>query len=264
MAISDQSLALEAARAGAEVVRAGFGSIQITTWKGDANPVTEIDHAAEEAILQIIHRTHPGDQAMAEESGGEDWEAGRVWIIDPLDGTVNFIHGIPHLAVSVALWNGGRPSVAVVIDVIHGEEFAAVSGEGATLNRQPIRVSAQESFAHSLIATGFPYDRNLHAQGYTDNVAPILERAQGVRRFGSAALDLAWVAAGRYEGYWEFGIAPWDTAAGALLIMEAGGVVTNHRNEAYRPGDVAVVGSNGHIHVDFIDAVGRRVPGHIE
>ena len=220
---SDLDVALDAARTGAAIVFAALGSVVGTRFKGDANPVTDVDQQAEEAIIGLLRRLRPEDAILAEESGGAGWEEGRVWIVDPLDGTVNFIHGIPHISVSVALWVDGLPAVGVVEDVTRHEEFIAQQGMGATIEAGSIKVSEEQILKQAMIATGFPYDRNLHGEAYAANLGQVLTRVQGIRRLGSAALDLAWVACGRYDGYWEFGISPWDTGAGVLLITEAGG-----------------------------------------
>jgi myo-inositol-1(or 4)-monophosphatase len=263
MPITDLEVARLACRAGVEVVRSAFGRLITTEFKSDANPVTEVDRRSEDAIISVIRRHRGADSVLAEESGGEGWDRGRVWIIDPLDGTVNFIHEIPHVSVSVALWEDGRPLVGVVTDVMHSEEFTAAMGGGAFLNGERIEVSVEARLSHSLIATGFAYDRNLHAAGYADTLGSVLSRVQGIRRFGSAALDLAWVAVGRYEGYWEFGIAPWDSAAGVLLITEAGGTVTNHHGDTYCPDDAGVVSSNGRIHTEFLGEIKSNLPSHL-
>jgi myo-inositol-1(or 4)-monophosphatase len=251
----DLDVALEAARVGAATVAAAFGSPVDAQWKSDANPVTQIDRDAEAAIIDVISDMRPDDKVLGEETGGADWTDGRVWIIDPLDGTVNFIHGIPHLAVSVALWSDGVGAVGVICDVTRREEFTAVRGKGAWLNQHEIAVSKQDLLATSLVATGFPYDRNLHGRRYASVMGEVLTRAQGIRRFGSAALDLAWVACGRYDAYWETGIAAWDAAAGTLLIQEAGGRITNLRGGPHRLDDPVIVVSNGLVHNDLISAI---------
>lgn len=255
-------VALKAARAGAAVVRENFGLGVAAEFKSDANPVTAVDRASEEHILGVIRHHYPDDPIMAEESGGESQEQGRIWLVDPLDGTVNFLHKIPQVAVSVALWADGGPAVGVIIDPLRREEFTAEIKGGAFNGGNPIHVSSQRSFGESLIATGFPYDRNEHAQAYTDNLAGVLARAQGVRRLGSAALDLAWVACARYEGYWEYGIHPWDTGAGVLLVTEAGGRVTTPGGGRYGLADGAIVTSNDLIHEPLLEAVQLAAPPH--
>ncbi|MGQ0849665.1 MAG: inositol monophosphatase family protein [Actinomycetota bacterium] len=257
------AVARQAARAGTSVVASKLGARVEAEFKGDANPVTAVDRAAEAAILAVIHQAFPSDAVLAEESGGEHVDSDRVWMVDPLDGTVNFIHGIPQVAVSVAFWVDGRPAVGVVVDVSRGEELRASAGGGAFLNDRPIAVSGEPLLAHSLIATGFPYDRNLHGRTYAGNMGEVLVRAQGIRRLGSAALDFAWVACGRYEGYWEFGLKPWDAAAGVLLVSEAGGLVTGHRGDAYRVDSPGVVASNGLIHAELVTAISIAPPEHV-
>lgn len=260
---------LEAARAGAAVVRDGFGQLRergvLTEFKGEANPVTAIDRRAEEAVLSVIRQYLPDDHVLAEESSDINpkraaWDQARVWLVDPLDGTVNFIHSIPHVAVSVAFWANGQPAAAVIIDVIHNEEFRASVGGGAFLGGKSISVSSQADLSHSLVATGFSYDRNVHGMAYAENMGEVLIRTQGIRRFGSAALDFAWVACGRYEGFWEFGLKPWDTAAGVLIVSEAGGRVSSHLGIDYRLGDTGMVASNGVIHDDLLSAVQIALP----
>ena len=257
-------VALKAARAGASVVRQAFGTHLDSKFKSDANPVTEVDHAAEDHVLNVIHHHFPEDLVLAEESGGSNWDAGRVWLVDPLDGTVNFIHAVPHVSVSVALWCDGSPAAAAVIDVMRGEELIASKGGGAFTGSNPMAVSVQTALSHSLIATGFAYDRNVRGLAYAENLGHVLMRVQGIRRLGSAALDFGWVAAGRYEGFWEFGLQPWDAAAGILLVTEAGGTVTNHRGGSFLLGDLGVVASNGLIHNEFLAAVQVALPDPIE
>lgn len=263
---------LKAARAGAAVVREGFGTSVITEFKGEADPVTAIDRSSEQHVLAVIRHHFPNDHVLAEESAARakgswehgSWERGRVWLVDPLDGTVNFIHAIPHVAVSVALWVDGQPAAGVIIDVMRGEELTASIGGGAFSGGNPIRVSPQPILSHSLVATGFAYDRNHHGLAYAENMGQVLTRAQGIRRFGSAALDFAWVACGRYEGYWEFGLKPWDMAAGVLLVAEAGGRVSSHIGAPHLLGDAGVVASNGAIHDELIGAVSVAVPRHLQ
>lgn len=260
----DLWVALRAARAGAEEVQAGAGSAFLTQMKGIVDPVTDIDERAETAIRAIIASHFPDDSILGEEGGGASWKQGRVWIIDPLDGTINFVHSLPHFSVSVALWDDGTPLIGVVIDVIRQEEFVAVRGEGGRLNDLPIVVSETQSMNESVIATGFPYDRRQHARAYLGVVADVLEKAQGIRRLGSAALDLAWVACGRFDAYWEYGIKPWDAAAGALLVTEAGGFVTDHRGANNDLDAGACIASNGNIHDELCEIVSRGMPEHLK
>ena len=200
--------------------------------------VTEVDQASEAAIIEVLRTAYPGHSILAEESGhdpkghaGHPREADNIWIIDPLDGTTNFIHGFPQYAVSIALMQKGVVTQAVVYDPSRDELFTASRGRGAYLNGRRIRVSKRLRIEESLIGTGFPF-RKLHMlDGYLAMMRVVMERAAGLRRPGAAALDLAYVAAGRLDGFFELGLAPWDAAAGSLLITEAGGMVGNFRAE---------------------------------
>ena len=212
------------------------------------DPVTPFDHAAEDAIRSLLAAERPNDAILGEEGGGGGWDTGRVWIVDPLDGTVNFVHGIPQVAVSVALWEDGQPVVGVVHDAIHGEAFTAVAGRGAKVDGSTIEVSKEDDLGQGLVATGFPYDRRLRAVELAEVLGRVLAEVQGIRRIGSAALDLCWVAAGRYEAYWEYRLQPWDTAAGQLIVEEAGGRVTDLAGERYRPDAPAIIASNAKVH----------------
>ena len=222
----DVWVAIRAARAGADVVAAGFHSHQDTELKGEVDPVTDIDRRSETAIRGVIASHFPNDAILGEEEGGPPWDQGRVWIVDPLDGTVNFVHGIPHVAISVALWQDGSPLVGVVTDVVRNEEYVAVVGGGATVNGKRVAVSDTALLDDSLVVTGFPYDRRQHARDYLRVVEAVMLKSRGTRRIGSAALDLAWVACGRFDAYWEHGgdqgVKPWDLAAGVLVVTEAG------------------------------------------
>lgn len=259
----DARIAREVARAGATIVRTRFSDVHETSFKGDVNPVTALDRAAEEAIFEALETLCPGEEVLGEESGGSGWDAERVWIVDPLDGTVNLLHGVPHVSVSVAVWEKGQPVAGTVLDVATGTEFWAARGEGAWRDQDPIRVSEVASMEGALMVTGFPYDRQAHARSYTDLLAEVLTLVQGVRRTGSAALDLAWVACGRFDGYWEFGLAPWDFAAGVLLVTEAGGSVTDQRGSAFRPDSTALIATNGHLHRQLAEIVAAHVPAHL-
>jgi myo-inositol-1(or 4)-monophosphatase len=263
----DVWVAVKAARAGAEVVQTGFFQGHEIEMKGAVDPVTQVDRDAEEAVMSTIAAHFPGDGRLGEEGGGADWRQGRVWIVDPLDGTVNYVHRVPQVAVSVALWDQGEPLVGVVVDVARNDEFVASRGGGATLNGEPIRVSETASLARSLLVTGFPYDRHLHAHAYLEVMEAVMMASQGTRRLGAAALDLAWVAAGRFDGYWEHGgpqgLKPWDVAAGLLLITEAGGMVTDHLGQTLQLEGTVTVASNGLIHDELRSIVAANIPEHL-
>ena len=257
-AVNDLELALAAARRGADVLQRWFRRVDGAEWKGEVDPVTAADREAEEAIVAAIAAERPADGILGEEGGERAGTSGRRWVIDPLDGTVNFLHGIPQCAVSVALEDATGSIVGVITDPFRSEVFAATRGGGATLNGDPISVSSQPDFRRALFVTGFPYDRNVNAKTYTDAVAAVVAGAQGVRRLGAAALDLAWVACGRYEGYWEFRLSPWDIAAGRLLVTEAGGTVTDSTGGPARAADI--VATNGRIHEELRAIVAAHRP----
>ena len=263
----DVWVAERAARAGAEVVRAGFYQDLDTELKGSVDPVTQIDQQAEEAIRSVISTHFPADSILGEEGGGAAWDSGRTWIVDPLDGTVNFVNRVPLVAVSVALWDSGRPLVGVIVDVASAQEFVAVTGEGARMDGVQIRVSDTPSLADSLVVTGFPYDRRQHAGAYLKVVEEVMRRSRDVRRLGAAALDLAWVACGRFDAYWEHGgqhgIKPWDIAAGMLLVTEAGGRFTDHTGAEGRLDAPAFVASNGKVHDELRAIVEENMPEHL-
>jgi myo-inositol-1(or 4)-monophosphatase len=248
-------------------VRRGFEEEFATEMKGVVDPVTGVDHEAEDVIKAVIGSHFPDDSILAEEGGGADWRGPRVWIVDPLDGTVNFVNRIPQVAISVALWDEGKPLVGVVIDVAREEEFVASLGEGARSNGRPIRVSETAALRDALVATGFPYDRQQHAGAYLAVLEQVMTRSRGMRRMGAAALDMAWVACGRFDGYWEHGgpagVKPWDAAAGMLLVTEAGGTATDNRGSSNELQPSAFVVSNGKIHEELRQIVDDTMPDHL-
>lgn len=260
--MNDLELALAAAAKGAEIVRNGFGSHKITEQKGRLDPVTEIDHASEHAIVDLLTTSRPEDGLLGEEGSARE-STGRRWIIDPLDGTVNFIHGIPQVGVSVALYDGNTPLVGVVHDPIRNEVFAAVRGEGATRNGEPIRVSQTAELHRSVIVTGFPYDHDKHAAAYAKTVGAVLEHVNGIRRLGSAALDFGWLACGRFDGYWEYSLGPWDAAAGALIATEAGATITDGRGRPYTVDSPHFVAANPRLHDQLRRIVAPVLPPHL-
>jgi myo-inositol-1(or 4)-monophosphatase len=188
--------------------------------------VTEVDRLAEHEIIRVIHRAYPDHAILAEESGAQG-DNEYEWVIDPLDGTTNFLHGFPQFAVSIALRHRGRLDQAVVYDPLRQELFTASRGSGATLNDRRIRVSRANGLTGSLLGTGFPFRQQQHLDAYLEMFRVLFPDAAGIRRAGAAALDLAYVAAGRLDGFWEIGLCPWDIAAGALLVLEAGGMVSD-------------------------------------
>ncbi len=220
--------------AGGKIVRDGYYSRRHVSYKTATSPVTQIDRASERAIISIIKKRFPNHTFLAEESAflkkgdlGKSRPGRYRWVIDPLDGTVNFIHRIPHSCVSVAIEYDGRVLTGGVYDPYRDELFLAVRGHGATMNGRRIRVSTEQKARRALLVTGFPYDHHRHARKHADFLEPFLKNMADVRRLGAAALDLSWVACGRIDAYWEFSLAPWDVAAGWLLVEEAGGRVSD-------------------------------------
>jgi myo-inositol-1(or 4)-monophosphatase len=228
---SDLDVALAAASAGARELMSRYRSEGIrdaARSKGlRRDLVTDADQASEAAVLEVIRRARPGDAIVAEESAAKAAAGRRTWIVDPLDGTVNFAHGIPVFCVSIGLVVDGAPTVGVVHAPRMNELFAGEVGRGATLNGAPIRVSATTVLADAVLATGFAYDIENLADDNLEQVITISKRARGIRRLGSAAMDLAWVAAGRLDGFWEIHLSPWDVAGGVAVVRAAGGRVTD-------------------------------------
>jgi len=260
--MNDLELAIAAARAGGDIVREGFDRGVTAQYKRRFDPVTEIDHASEAAILSVVSAHRPDDAILAEESGGEI-PHGRTWIVDPLDGTVNFVHGIPQISVSVGLWDGDTPLAGVVYDPLRDECFSAETGKGAELNNQSIGVSSTDHLDGCVVATGFPYDHGEFADEYAAVVGAVLASVNGIRRFGSAALDLAWVAAGRYEAYWELSLQPWDQAGGIVVVREAGGRVTDFGGIDSVSTTPLVLASNTHIHDGLRSIIEPLVPDRL-
>lgn len=251
--------AVQAARRAARVIRGRGGALEDVRAKGRNDFVTEVDEAAQAAALDTIRTACPDDAVLAEE--GDNVGAaptsidGRRWIVDPLDGTTNFMHQVPPYAVSVALQEGDGLLVGVVLDVPHNELFTAVAGHGLQRNGQPAGATHTDVLAESLLATGFPYRRFEHTEGYLDVLDDVLRAARGVRRHGAAAVDLAWLACGRFDGFFETGLRPWDVAAGALLVREGGGRITTYHGEGGLAPlfDQQVCATNAHLHASLLD-----------
>lgn len=232
------NIAVKAARRAGQIINRASNDLDMlkVSSKQPNDFVTEVDKAAEAAIIEVLSEAYPNYGILAEESGVTPAKGGRdaeyQWIIDPLDGTTNFIHGMPQYAVSIALARGNVLEHAVVFDPNRNELFTASKGAGAFLNERRIRVSRRTRLGEALIGTGFPYREFDKIDLYLSIFKELAEKTAGQRRPGAASLDLAYVACGRYDGFWEFGLAPWDMAAGALLISEAGGLVSDLRGEA--------------------------------
>lgn len=236
------NIAVTAARLAGDIIIRYMDQVERLkiTEKGLHDYFSEVDIKAEQAIINTIHKAYPTHSIMAEESGSYDDDADSVWIIDPLDGTSNYLHGFPFFSVSIALQVKGRIEHGVIYDPLRHECFSASRGRGARLNNRRIRVSKQTLLSAALLGTGVPFrDANL-SKRYLPSFEAMMGKCAGVRRTGSAALDLAYVASGRLDGFWEFGLKPWDIAAGSVLIREAGGLISDAHggDEFMRTGDV--------------------------
>jgi myo-inositol-1(or 4)-monophosphatase len=244
-------VAIDAAHEAGAILRTEYGRPKEISYKGEVDIVTESDRRSEALIVARLRAEFP-DHAIIAEEGGTGAAAGAkyTWHVDPLDGTTNFAHGYPCFAVSVGLLEEGEPLVAAVMNPTSDELFTAVRGEGAYLNQKRIHVSPIEKLAESLVCTGFP-PKHRRSSANMSYYWEFTLRSHGVRRDGSAALDLCSVACGRFEAFWEFGLNSWDTAAGMLLVTEAGGMVTDLAGRPYRPGDNEMLATNGCIHAEM-------------
>ncbi len=245
----ERRVAIDAARAAGWLVHAARSQARQIAYKGaPTNLVTEMDARAEALVLDHLRRAFPADAVLAEESGARGGSSGRRWIVDPLDGTTNYAHGVPVYAVSIGLERDGRVVLGVVFDPNHDELFVAERGSGASMNGETLTVSRAATLDESLLASGFPYAIRETRETNLPEYAAFSLRARGVRRLGSAALDLAYVAAGRLDGYWELRLGSWDAAAGALLVEEAGGRISNLEGGPLDLDAPSIVASNGRIH----------------
>jgi len=239
--------AISAAREAGGVLREGFGWQHSVRYKGEVDIVTEVDEQAERVIKEILLVAFPAYGMLAEEGGWLSGEEDARWIVDPLDATINYAHGLPIFAVSIALERMGELALGVVYDPMREETYVAERGGGATLNDEPIRVSDTDESSRALIATGFPYDRNKMPEAL-DLFGRFAAVTRGMRRLGSTALDLCYVASRRLDGYYERGIWAWDIAAGSLILEEAGGKVTDYRGSELDLEGREIVASNGALH----------------
>jgi myo-inositol-1(or 4)-monophosphatase len=248
------NFAIQTARDAGQLLLEKFGRKINISKKGDINLVTEVDIASEKLIIERIKSYYPKHSILAEESGNAVvlGESTWKWIIDPLDGTTNFAHGYPCFCVTLALEHEGRIVIGVTFDPTRNELFAAERGQGATLNNKPVRVSETEKLSEALLVTGFPYNFK-QKEDFARHLTNFLLYARGVRRDGSAAIDLAYVACGRFDGFWEEGLNPWDIAAGVLLIEEAGGQISYYDGSPYNIYRPPVCASNGLIHREMLD-----------
>lgn len=252
------NIAVDSALKAGKILREGFGThFKISNKEGKNNLVTEYDKKSEYFIIQNIHKKFPSHIFLAEESG----QTGRTnnnevkWIIDPLDGTVNFAHNIPIFSVSIAAELNGELLCGVIYQPILDELFIARKDNGASLNNKPLKVSDNNNLSTSFLVTGFPYNVNQNPCGCIDHFVEFVKKGIPVRRLGSAALDLAYVAAAKFDGFWEINLHPWDVAAGVLLIREAGGMVTQYDSSPYNVYDQSILATNGKIHNQMADVL---------
>ena len=248
------NFAIETAREAGRLLLEKFGRITSITKKGDINLVTEADLASEALIVERIKSYYPKHAILAEEGGDVivvEGESSWKWIIDPLDGTTNYAHGYPCFCVTLALEKAGSVAIGVTYDPTRDELFSAEKGQGASLNGRQIRVSETEEIGNALIVTGFPYDFK-QRRDFARHLTEFMMRSRGVRRDGSAAIDMAYVACGRFDGFWEEGLNPWDVAAGYLLIEEAGGRVSYYDGSEFSIYKPPLCASNGRIHGDML------------
>jgi myo-inositol-1(or 4)-monophosphatase len=248
-------VARRAAREAGEVLKNLFGRVAHVTKKGRTDLVTEADFEAEKIIMDIIHKSFPQDGFVAEEAGERDTDASRIWFIDPLDGTVNFAHAFPFFAVSIGLQVNEDVVLGVVFNPYMDEFFEAAKGSGAFLNGKAIHVSTTSDLVDSLLAVGFPYNLHEDPHRVMDHMKKMAVRAQAIRRPGSAAIDLCYVAAGKLDGYWEEGLKPWDTAGGIIIVREAGGIVSDYYGNRFSPDKGTIVASNPFIHAPMLDVL---------
>jgi len=244
--------AVQAARIAGALQRERLWQRHVIAFKGETNLVTEVDRACEELIVDAIRGKYPDHDILAEENDYPQLHSSHKWIIDPLDGTTNYAHGFPWFAVSIALEIDGEVQAGVIYQPVLDELFSAVRSEGAFLNGWPIRVSSRAPLKSCLLATGFPYDRTWDNENNFTNFENFQMASRAVRRAGAAALDLAYVAAGRLDGYWELKLKPWDVAAGKLLVEEAGGRVTNFAGGHYSIYEHHILASNSLIHGEMV------------
>jgi myo-inositol-1(or 4)-monophosphatase len=247
--------AIAIARAAGVVLLEGYGRAHAPEHKGVIDLVTEYDRRSEEVVLGEIGRRFPTHAILSEESGAKAGATRVRWIVDPLDGTTNFAHNYPFFGVSIGVEVDGVLAAGVVHDPVRDETFAAAAGHGATLNGKPIRVSVIARVADALLVTGFPYDVREAPQRYLDPFRAFLLRAQGVRRDGSAALNLCYTAMGRFDGFWERGLSAWDAAAGVLVVREAGGRVTRFDGDAIDLDGREFLATNDTLHAEMMDVL---------
>ncbi|GAB4029076.1 MAG: inositol monophosphatase family protein [Elusimicrobiota bacterium] len=263
MYMKEREIALKAVIKAGEILKKYFGRVGYKL-KGRANPVTLADLKSQETIIKELKKSFPEHGFIAEESGLKRINRNKLWILDPLDGTVNYAHGYPHCAISLACVSGNTPVLAFIYNPLKEELFSAVKGRGAYLNGKKISVSSVSSIKDSLLATGFAYDRAQKADFYCSFYSDFMKISHDIRRAGAASLDMAWTACGRLDGYWEFNLKPWDVAAGILINEEAGGKVTDFEGKKLSSSNIFSWGkqtlcSNGLLHRQMLARIKEKI-----
>ncbi len=247
-----QRIGIAAAFKGARILHSYLGNIQNVEKKGAIDLVTEADTASEKSIINTIRSRFPEHTIVAEERGVEKGDDALKWIIDPLDGTTNYVHNLEIFAVSIAFAVDDKPVIGIVLNPCTGELFTGIKDQGACLNGNPIKISKNNTISESLLVTGFPYNFKDDPDPYIKRFGNCLKKARGVRRLGSASLDLCYVACGRFDGFWEQGLQPWDTAAGIVIAKEAGCVITDFQNSPFLVDKKEILATNGKIHNEML------------
>ncbi len=240
------------------ILKNEYGKTQSITYKGAINLVTEMDHRAEAAVLEILEKEFPSHSILTEESNGREGSSSYRWILDPLDGTTNYAHGYPFFCVSLALEKDGQIIWGIIYDPLREELFAAEAGRGASVNGRALQVSATRLMHQSFLCTGFPYDMRESTEDNLRYFSRFAKIVQAIRRDGSAALDLCYVAMGRFDGFWEMKLNPWDVAAGGLIVTEAGGRVTNFSGNPFTINGQEILATNGLIHEDMLSVLSKQ------
>jgi myo-inositol-1(or 4)-monophosphatase len=254
------NIAIQAAKSASKILIENFGKITSDdiVEKKRNDFLTFVDEEAEKAILKILQEAYPDHSFLAEESGFKKQKSDFEWIIDPLDGTKNYISGVPIFSIAIALRQKDQLQLGVVLDPVRNEIFYAQRGEGAYLNGKKIQVSDRHRLEECLLATGFPFKQKEYLSSYVNSFQEIFQQSSGIRRMGSAAIDLAYLAAGRFDGFWEFGLSPWDMAAGSLIILEAGGHVSDFWGQNTYLKNGCFTATNGHIHMKLIQIIQKH------
>ena len=255
-------IAKEAAFAAGKILKENYGRLAASAVRQKAanDFISFVDEQSEETIISIIKEAYPDHSFLAEESGLQEYDKSYQWIIDPLDGTTNYIHQIPVFAVSIGLKYQDELILGVIYNPVSDEMFWAEKGQGAFLNDNPIQVTDKGDMSQCLIATGFPFKAKHLLPSYLQTFAGIFKACRGSRRLGAAAIDLAYVAAGRFDGFWEIGLSPWDVAAGTVIVREAGGKVSDFWDKPYFLHNNYIIASNGRIHKNLLEEVQKTFP----